>query len=282
MGNSTINKAIAAAIATGVVAPAAHASVVLTEDLNLSQVLSSPGSTYSGAFSISSLLAAQGISAALISDATVTAYGFSDAAFNQSSSTQSSTALSVSGGVVVTGYYEYTISCSAWGGCSYAYAPEYGYAAYRTLLDTTTITNTDTVQDTMSLQAGSATGTGAVSNQAPTTVTGPETFAGYAGNGTYGYDTIYTQTNTVTQGFYGALDASATLGSSDLAQLAATNLLDFTIADTVGSMNLQDVVLTFTATQAPTTVSEPGTVALFAAGLAAAAAARRRRQAAVA
>jgi hypothetical protein len=269
-----INKLIAAAITTAIGAPIANADATLTETISLSQLLASPGSSYSGTFSIASLLAGDGLTGAQIVSANVTAFGLSDAVFNQTTSGATSSEISGYGYTFITGYNTYYYSCgfAGWSTCQYSVA-NYGYAEYRTFLDTTTVTNTDTVQDSISLLAGNATGTGAVSNQSPVTSIGPETVS-YASNGTYGYDTIDSQTDTVTQGYYGALQASAALGPSDLFSLSSTDTLNFKVTDTLGITNLSGLTLTFTASPVP----EADTSLLMVGGLAALAAASRRRR----
>src|SRR5215475_8639115 len=107
MGSNPVREAVALAVA-GLGASAAHADTLLTETLTVGQLLQSGGSGYSNTFSIASLLAQNNLSNDQVLGVTLTAYGYSDATVNQSTSNNVVTQTSAYSTSVLLGYYSYS------------------------------------------------------------------------------------------------------------------------------------------------------------------------------
>jgi hypothetical protein len=286
MSKDALQKGLATAAAT-LAAYQGHADTSLSETISLSQLLNASSGDYTGSFSISSLLATSGLTGAPVLSAAVTAAGYSAPTADVTTVTTSSNYTQGYAGYVVTGYYTYPIysqgsSCYAWGGCYYyyyqsgtGYAATYGYASYGTVTNLTTKTNTDNTQDTIGLKAGTAAAAGTVSNLPAILVKGSPAVTGYAGNGTYGYNTVLSESDTITQGYYGSLSAQAVLSAHDLFSLTSTGALAFDVSSQVGATNLTSITLAFTV-GAP--VPLPLSATLLGSGLAALATAARRRR----
>jgi hypothetical protein len=258
-------------------------AITLNSTITVGQLLQSQGNnSFTGTFSIASLLAANNLSSAPINGVTLAAFGYSDAQTNQvtnnvSSTLVSSYATSVLLGYSIGGYTSRSCGFAGWSTCySPYYVPNYGLAQYRVFNSLTTVTNTDSTIDAIRLTAGTASGTGAVSLQAPNSVTGPTTVS-YASNGTYGSDTINSSTKTVTEGYYGALHAGATGIAGDLLAWASSGEVEFTVSAYSGLFRLDSVTLSMEVD--PTTIVPlPAGGMLMVGGLAALAAVARKRR----
>jgi hypothetical protein len=264
----TLNK-IAAAVSVATLATSAHAGMI-TSSISLNSLLNG-GTSYSGAFAIDSLLAANGLAGGTINSANISAYGYSDI---QSSMYQSNYYENVIGGYsqnIPVGSYSY--SCG-WSTC---HGTSYGYALYRDISAVSVYENRDSVVDTMRLASGasSASGSDGLSGGQRYYNNGSQ----YRSNGTYGYDMVNYSSQYNDSFYSGALGAAFSLTAQDLVALAQSGQFDFLVSATSGNFHLNSVGITLDVTAAA--VPEPASAALALAGLAALAAAaraRRRRQ----
>ncbi len=271
-----VSKSAGRAVAAAAVAVVSTGAEATTQTINisLSQLLGNGGG-FSGAFDISSFLApsAGSVTHQLVG-ATVTAYGYSDAQYNSSSTSVDQT---ISNGgyqyfVQTGGGYYVSQTCGSWWSgyydCGY-YVPPQGYnetANYQTTYRTNS--QTDTVTDTMTLSVGEGHGSGSDSAQ-PTSLTAYG-YAGQSQTGSYasGYTvTTYDDRNAL-GGTFGALLASAVLTENDLEAANHSGLVNFTVGAS-GSFHLQNAELSFEVSDvAP--VPEPATWAMLVGGFGAA------------
>lgn len=277
----------AALMLTSGLLPAAHA-VTVTESISLAELLGTSTGSYSGSFNIANLLSGAGVGGGEITSASLTAYGFSDFTMTSSSSSyseiiNSSYAYSAYAGGGYTYSYVYSYSCGWSGTCygvGYAWVPPYyAYALNRNITGTTSVSQVDNVTDTMVLSVGSSSVQGVVDYGSSTT--GPVTTGSSTrNNGTYGYDNVMSQTTTTMSGFSGELSATYLFSASDLTNMALSGNFDYLVGASLGSFELENIMLTMEVTPVPI----PASIGLFAsglAGLAASARARRNRKKAV-
>ena len=269
---------------SGAVAAAAFAAIsgnagatVITLNLPLNQLLSA-GQSHAGTFDLSSFLTPSKTMGHTLTNATVTAYGYSDAHFDSYNGTSYDGAqvrgvnYYQTGSYYVPGYYSW------WGGSYQGYY--IAYYASQTFEDVyRTDILSDTVADAMSVESGGSTSTGIVASQPATTSQYQYRNQTVQGNYYAGYTVDSNYGRTTSFGNYGALTAATALSAPDLTLANQNRLVDFTVASTTGTFHLQSVSLSantqdFTIASVP----EPTSWAMMVLGLGLTGAAFRRRK----
>jgi hypothetical protein len=265
----TILKLSATALALGSAIAAQASPVLVSQTVNLGQVLNGGAKDFQ--FDLSAALAQAGVSGGNTLSGNLIVYGVSDASYG-------STGM-VSGGYQQFGYSNYIAyysgGCyySSWGG-GYCWSyPVYG-STNQVGRDIDRI-HRDTVADTMRVTAG-GTQTSDTADQTSSSATG---FSGWNYEGQTGgmNNTLYyNRQRDVYEAVYGDLSVNLGLDSLALADLQQDSILSFNVAATAGQFRVLSATLNV---QVDTnSVPEPAGIALLATAAVTGAAFTRRRR----
>jgi hypothetical protein len=266
-----LGAAAATSLALAANSGAASAAEVISIPLN--ELLANGGS-YNGLLNLSAFLAPSGGPAKVVTAATLSAFGYSDAQAAFSHSQTQNTLLSSNNRSVLLGYYSY--SCGWFSTC---YSPYYGTATDRTYRSDQTSYYQDQLADVLALTAGDQLATDIADQQ--TSVT-PFVYTGSATTGSdyQGFTVTYYSTREQTSGYYGNLFAQLGLDAANLADINDDGLFNFAVSAQLGQFKLSEVSLQFELGDAPitTAVPEAQTWAMMIAGLGVVGASLRRRR----
>jgi len=265
----TILKLSATALALGSAIAAQGSPVLVSQTVNLGQVLNGGASNFQ--FDVSAALAQAGVSGGNTLSGSLIVYGVSDAAYGSTSMTSGSyQQLSYSSYIA---YYYGGCYYSSWGGGYCSYYPVYG--STNQVGRDVDMVHRDTVADTMRVTAG-GTQASDTADQTSSSATG---FGGWSYEGQTGglNNTIYyNRQRDVYEAVYGDLSVNVGLDSTALADLNQDSVLGFNVAATAGQFRVLSATLNLQVEA--NSVPEPAGIALLATAAVTGAAFTRRRR----
>jgi hypothetical protein len=265
-------KLSATALAVGSALAAQAAPVLVSETVNLGQVLN--GATGQFHFDVSAALAQRGLSAGSALSGSLIVYGVSDASYGAAAPLGFGAYQNIGYSSYVA-YYSGGCYYSRWGG-GYCWS----YPVYGSNTDmgrSQDVLHRDAVADTMAVSVGAVQGTDTVDqNSGGTGNYGGWSYEGQTGG--YNNTRYYNRQRDVYEALHGDLNVEVGLDALALADLKDDSVLSFDVAAAVGQFRVLSATLNLQVDDAPTGLPEPGSLALLATAAVTGAAFTRRRR----
>ena len=271
-----ILKLSATALAVGSALAAQAAPVLVSESVNLGQVLN--GSSGQFHFDVSAALAQRGLSAGGTLSGSLVVYGVSDASYGAADPLGFGAYQNIGYSSYIA-YYSGGCYYSRWGG-GYCWS----YPVYGSNTDmgrSQDVLHRDAVAATMAVSVGAAQGSDTVDHTSGSAGNyGGWSYEGQTNNG-YNATRYYNRQRDVYEALHGDLNVEVGLDALALADLKDDSVLSFDVAAAVGQFRVMSATLNLLVDDAPAGLPEPGSLALLAtAAVTGAAFTRRRRKSA--